>query len=196
MAETRYTDSDKPEPGTAEAVEAEFEVELAGLNDSEAAQVTDAISEAEFAGELAEFDVDAEIQNAQVAEEHREEAEQAQRDQAEAVDAGDYGAARENAEQVQENLAEAEAQGASLDEATQDNDADVEVLEAAEYQQDTAEEFADASLDSVEDGVYEADSDMMDDYAADAADQADDYAQQGDQDGYYGDQSIHTDNAQ
>ena len=180
MAETRYTDADKPEPGTAEAVEAQFEVELAGLNDSEAAQVTDAISEAEFMGQLDELEVDAEIQNAQVAEEHREEAEDAQRDQAEAVDAGDYGSAREDAAEVQENLAEAEAQGASLDEATQENDADVEVLEAAEYQQETAEEFAEASLDSVDDGVYEADSDMMDDYAADAADQADDYAQQGD----------------
>ena len=92
------------------------------------------------------------------------------------------------------DLAEAEAQGASLDEATQENDADVEVLEAAEFQQDNAVEFADASLESTEDGVYDADADMMDDYAADAADQADAYAEQGDQGGYYGDQSIHTDN--
>ncbi len=194
MSETRYSDIDKPEPGTAEAVEAEYEVELAGLNDSEAAQVTEAISEAEFAGELEDLDVEAEIQDAQFAEEHREEAEAAQRDQAEAADAGDYTAAREDAETVQDNLAEAEGHGASLDAATQENDADVEVLAEAEYQQDVAEEFSEASLESVEDGVYEADSDMMDDYAADAAEQADDYAAQGDQDGYYGNQSIHTDN--
>ena len=194
MAETRYTDVDQPEPGTAEAVEAQFEVEMAGLNESEAAQVKEAISEAEFNNELDSIDVEAEIMNAEFAEEHREEAEDAQRDQAEAADAGDYGAARENADAVQDNLAEAREDGASLDEATQENNADVEVLEAAEFEQDNAEYFADASLEQAEDGVYDADTDMMDDYAADAADQADDYAQQGDQDGYYGDQSIHTDN--
>ncbi len=192
MAETRYTDADQAEPGTAEAVEQAYEVELAGLNESETAQVREALSEAEFLGELDHIDVDAEIQNAQFAEEHREDAELAQREQAEAADAGDYGAASEKAEEVQDNLQEASEQGADLDEAIQENNADVEVLDAAEFQQDNAEYFAEASLDDAD--VYDAETDMMDDHAVDAAEQADDYAAQGDQGGVYGDQSIHTDN--
>lgn len=192
MAETRYTDIDQAEPGTAEAVEQAYEVEIAGLNESEAAQVKEALSEAEFQGELDQVDVDAEIMNAQFAEENREEAELAQREQAEAADAGDYATASEKAEEVQDNLKEADAQGASLDEAMQENDADVEVLDAAETQQENAEYFAEASLEDAD--VYDADADTLDDHAVDAADQADAYAEQGDQGGVYGDQSIHTDN--
>ena len=193
MAESRFEDT--PEPGTAEAVEAQFEVELASLNESEVAQVKEAISEAEFNEELDDVDVEGEIMDAQFAEEHREEAEFAQRDQAEAVDQGDYDAARESAESVQENLGEAQQEGANLDEAIQENNADVEHLQAADDAQDTAEYFMEESGDDAPDDVYEAAiEDGMHDYAADAADQADDYASSADQDGYYGDQSIHTDN--
>lgn len=189
MAETRFE-----EDATAESVELQYEVELAGLNDSELGQVKEALSEAEFNGELDQIDVEAQIMDAQFAEEHREEAELAQRDQAEAVDAGDYDAASERAETVQEELNEAQQDGASLDEAVQENNADVEALSGADQAQDDAEYFMEESVDNGTGDVYDAEADVMDDYAADAADQADDYAQEADQGGYYGDQSIHTDN--
>lgn len=194
MAETRYTDQDQAESNTTEEVMAEYEVELASLNDSELAQVKEALSEAEFNDEIDQIDVEAEITSAQFAEEDRAEAEVVQHEQAHAADAGDIEGAREKAEEVQENLNEASAHGASLNEAQQENDADVEVLTEAEFQADTAEYFEADSADSLEDGEYDADTDAAQDHADDAADSAVDYTEQGDQGGTYGDQSIYTDN--
>ncbi|MEQ8860909.1 MAG: hypothetical protein RIC56_19865 [Pseudomonadales bacterium] len=194
MSETRYTDDDKSEPGTAEAVEEEFEVELAGLNDSELGQVRDALTEAEFNGELGQLEIDETIQQAQFAEEDRAEAELAQREQAKEADAGDFEAARERAEEVRDNLQDASGHGASLEKASAENANDVQVLTEAEFQQDTAEYFGDAAVDYAEDGSEDS-ADASADDAADAADIADEQADQGDQDGTYGDQSIYTDNA-
>jgi hypothetical protein len=194
MAETRYTEQDQAESNTADEVIAEYEVELASLNDSEMAQVKDALSEAEFNNEIDQINVEAEISNAQFAEEDRAEAQDAQREQAQAADNGDVEDAREKAEEVQANLNEASEHGASLNEAQQENDVDVEVLTEAEFQADTAEYFEADSAESLDDGEYDADTDAAADHADDAADNAVDYTEQADQGGTYGDQSIYTDN--
>ena len=193
MAETRYTEQDQADTNLTEDVLEEYEVELAALNDSEMAQVKEAISEAEFNNEIDQIDVEAEISNAQFAEEDRAEAQDAQREQAQAADNGDVEGAREKAEEVQANLNEASEHGASLDEAQQENDVDVEVLTEAEFQADTADYFEAESAESLEDGEYDADTDAAADHADDAADSAVDYTEQADQGGTYGDQSIYTD---
>ena len=77
MAEVRYDDEDR-----VEALEETYEVELAGLNENESRQVHDALTEAEFSGELGQVDMDDTILSAQVAEDNREDAELAQREQA------------------------------------------------------------------------------------------------------------------
>lgn len=194
MSETRYTDDERAEPGTAEALEQEFEVELAGLNENELEQVQQALGEAEFNGELDQVDMDQQILDAQFAEGDRQEAEVAQREQAREADEGDVSTARERAEEVQANLSEASGHGAALDRATEENAHDVQVLTDAESQQDSAEYFGDAAIDFAEVGSEDsADAAATD--AADAADAADDNVDEGDQDGVYGDQSIYTDNA-
>lgn len=194
MSEPRYTDIDQPEAGTAEAVEVEYEVELAGLNENEVSQVKEALSEAEFDGSLDEVDVDSEIAEAQFAEEDRAEAEDLREEQVEAADAGDYETAREKAEAVQSELKESsEEHGGDLDSAIDSNAHDVEVLSEAEYQQETAEAFEADAEDYAEDGSDAADS-VMDD-AQDSAEQADDYAADStDYNDTGGDASIYTDN--
>ncbi|MEM1436979.1 MAG: hypothetical protein AAGG11_23225 [Pseudomonadota bacterium] len=194
MAETRYTDAERPEPGTAEAVEAEFEVELAGLNDNETAQVREAISEAEFNNELDQLDVDAEIQQAQFAETDRAEAEELREDQVEAADRGDYETARDRAEDAQHELRDAaETHGGNLDTALSENARDVEVLSEAEFQQEAAESFEADAIDYAElDSDEGADASLDDAY--DAADAADDAAQDStDFADTGGDHSIYTD---
>ncbi|MCP5180588.1 MAG: hypothetical protein R3E84_02130 [Pseudomonadales bacterium] len=189
MAEVRYDDEDR-----VEALEETYEVELAGLNENESRQVHDALTEAEFSGELGQVDMDDTILSAQVAEDNREDAELAQREQAQAADRGDFETAREKAEEVGDNLADASAQGAKLSEAVQENDHDVLVLEEAEFQAESAEAFADGAVvfaDAETDSDLAAHEAIHD--AQDAADTADDYLEQGDQGGTYGDQSIHTD---
>ena len=191
MAESRYTDVDRPESGTAEAVEAEYEVELAGLDDNEAAQVKEAISEAEFNNELDQLDVDAEIQQAQFAEDDRADAESLREQQVEAADAGDYDTARERAEQVREELRESsDEHGGQLDSALAENAHDVEVLNEADFQQENAEVFEDAAVDLA--GTDGADAAMddawhADEAADDIADDSTDFADTG------GDSSIYTD---
>lgn len=195
MSETRYTDLDENELNTVEAVEAEFEVELAGLNDNEAAQVKEALSEAEFGNELDSLDVENEIEQAQFAEEDRAQAEELREDQVEAADAGDYETARERAEQVQEELRDSsEEHGGDLDTAINENAHDVEVLSEADYQQEVAEDFDAEAVEYAElDSPEAADGTADDAYDAaemadDAADNSTDYSDTG------GDQSIYTDN--
>ena len=194
MAETRFDDEDTAEPGTVEAVEQEFEVDLAGLNENETEQVHEALTEAEFAGELDQVEIDEVIADAQQAEDNREEAEIVQRDQVEAREAGDYEGALDSARDVQENLNEANNQGADLDNAVQENAHDVEVLSEADFQQENAEDFTEASVDYAEAGSEDG-ADAAGDDAINAADSADAYADQSDADGGYGDQTIYTDNA-
>ncbi|MEO0421060.1 MAG: hypothetical protein AAF184_01910 [Pseudomonadota bacterium] len=191
MAESRYTDIDRPEPGTAEAVEAEYEVELAGLNEHETAQVKEAISEAQFNDELDQLDVSEEVQQAQFAEEARAEAETLREQQVEAADAGNYDAARERAEQVRDELRESsEEHGGQLDTALAENAHDVEVLNEADFQQENAEFFEDAVVDMPSgEGADGALDDAWDaqDAADDAADDSTDFEDTG------GDSSIYTD---
>lgn len=188
MAESRLTDIDRPEPGTAEAVEAEYEVELAGLNDNEAAQVKEAISEAQFNDELDQLDVSEEVLEAQFAEEARAEAETLREQQVEAADAGNYEAARERAEQVRDELRESsEEHGGQLDTALAENAHDVEVLNEADFQQENAEFFEDAAVDLPGgDGALDDAGDAQD-AADDAADDSTDFDDTG------GDSSIYTD---
>ncbi|MEM9383508.1 MAG: hypothetical protein AAGA68_00475 [Pseudomonadota bacterium] len=191
MAELRFTDIDRPEPGTAEAVEAEYEVELAGLNDNESAQVKEAISEAEFNNELDQLDVSEELQQAQFAEEDRAAAETLREEQVEAADVGNYDAARERAEQVREELRESsDEHGGQLDAALAENAHDVEVLSEADFQQENAEFFENAVVDMPSaEGVDGAVDDAWDaqDAADDAAADSTDFADTG------GDSSIYTD---
>lgn len=195
MSEPRYTDIDDATPGTTEAVEVEYEVELAGLNENELAQVKEALSEAEFDGSLDELDVENEIAEAQNAEEDRADAEDLREEQVEAADAGDYETAREKAEEVQLELRESsQDHGGDLDTAIDSNAHDIEVLSEADHQQETAEAFEADADDYAEQSDEGAESSM--DTAMDAADSADAYAQDStDFNDTAGDASIYTDNA-
>lgn len=195
MSETRYTDLDDQEPDTAEAVEAMYEVELAGLNENEAAQVKEALSEAEFDNELDSLDVENEIEQAQFAEEDRAQAEELREEQVEAADAGDYETARERAEEVQQELRDSsEEHGGDLDNAINENAHDVEVLSEADYQQEVAEDMGEDAYDYAELESAEGYDESMDD-AYDAADNADSQAAEStDYSDTGGDQSIYTDN--
>ncbi|MCR9279374.1 MAG: hypothetical protein NXH85_15565 [Pseudomonadaceae bacterium] len=195
MSETRYTDREEFEPETVEAVEAEYEVEMAGLNDNEAAQVKEALSEAEFNNELDSLDVENEIEQAQFAEEDRAQAEELREEQVEAADAGDYDTARERAEQVEQELRDSsEEHGGDLDNAISENAHDVEVLSEADYQQEVAEDMGEDAYDYAELESAEGYDESMDD-AYDAADNADSQAAEStDYSDTGGDQSIYTDN--
>lgn len=195
MSETRYTDEDEFEPETIEQVEARYEVEMAGLNDNEAAQVKEALSEAEFNNELDTLDIENEIEQAQFAEEDRAQAEDIREDQVNAADAGDYETARERAEEVQQELRDSsEEHGGDLDNAISENTHDIEVLSEADYQQEVAEDMAEDAYDYAELESAEGYDESMDD-AYDAADNADSQAAEStDYSDTGGDQSIYTDN--
>ena len=184
-------DNDK-DAVTAEKVVEAYEVELAGLSESEREQVVEALSQAELTGELGITDVNDVILDAQGTEQNRQDAEEAQREQAEAADRGDYEEAREQAEEVQDNLQEAEAKGGEFDEALRETGHDVLVLSEAEWQQDIADEAVVDAVGYAEAGSEEG-ADAAGDDAEEVQDAADDYAEQGDQDGVHGDQSIYSD---
>lgn len=177
---------------TSEEVIETYEVELAGLSDGERDQVIDALREAEAVGELGVTDVDDVILDAQITDDNREDAEEAQREQAEAAEDGDYEKANDRAEEVQDNLADAEAHGGQFAEARQEADHDVLVLSEAEWQQDIADENVVEAEGFAEEGM-DASADEAADDAEDAQDSADDYGEEGDQDGVYGDHSIYSD---
>ena len=193
MSETRYTDIDKAEPGTVEAVEQEFEVELAGLNENEQAQVHEALTDAQFGDSLDEVDIHEEIQNAQAAEELRDGAEAERVEQAKAADAGDVSGAKEHAMGAREMVDTAvQEHGGQLDVAAHEMAHEVQALTDAEAQLETAETFEDAAVDYGAAGQEDA-ADSSDDFADDAYDAADSNVEQADAGGTYGDQSIHTD---
>ena len=193
MSETRYTDADQAEPGTVEAVEQAYEVELAGLNENEQAQVHEALSDAEFGDALDEVDVHDEIHNAQAAEDLRGEAESERMEQARDADAGDVEGAKEHAMDAQAMLSDAVSEhGGQLDTAVHEATHDVQALSDAQEQLETAETFEDAAIDHSVEGQDQA-ADSSDAVAEDAYDAADSNVDEADAGGTYGDQSIHTD---
>ena len=193
MSETRYTDADQAEPGTVEAVEQAYEVELAGLNENEQAQVHEALSDAEFGDALDEVDVHDEIHNAQAAEDLRGEAESERMEQARDADAGDVEGAKEHAMDAQAMLRDAVSEhGGQLDTAVHEATHDVQALSDAQEQLETAETFEDAAIDHSVEGQDQA-ADSSDAVAEDAYDAADSNVDEADAGGTYGDQSIHTD---
>ncbi|MFK7912280.1 MAG: hypothetical protein AB8B93_00070 [Pseudomonadales bacterium] len=193
MSETRYTDADKAEPGTVEAVEQEFEVELAGLNENEQDQVHEALTEAEFGDSLEDVNIHDEIHNAEVAEELRDTAESERVEQARDADAGDVEGAKEHAMGAEAMLNDAvNEHGGQLETAAHEATHEVQALSDAQEQLETAETFEEAAVDYSVEGQDQA-AEGSEDFADDAYDAADNNVEQADAGGTYGDQSIHTD---
>lgn len=193
MSEPRYNDADTAEPGTVEAVEQQYEVELAGLNDNEQNQVHEALTEAQFNDGLDDVNIQDEVQDAQLAEEQRELAEDFRVDQAKAAEAGDIAGAKEFAQGAEVHINNANQEhGADLDTAAHEVTHQVQTLSDAQAQQDTAETFEAAADDYSDPGQEQAAQTSLD-VADDAYNAAEDNVDQADLGGSYGDQSVNPD---
>lgn len=162
-----------PSEGTSE-----FQIAIAGLTDGAQDQAVEALREAaaENGGSLEGVDLEAIIRDARDANAAREEAEDARVDQAKAAEAGDFEAAREAAEKVEDNLEIVEAKGVdpiAAGEAIITAQSDQSDLEYADYHQEIANESAAYAVDAAEAGDADhalAYADAAADHGAAAAD--------------------------
>ena len=163
-------------------------VRIASLSDEGQAQVLEALTEAQGAGEITEETFQETVSNAEYADESRENVEVAREAQAEAADSGDYAKAQDYANQAEYELREVDHLGGS--------EAEAEVIEAQQDQVELA--GAQDNLDAAHDNAEFAASDRGTEGQRDAAaESAAEYAQtstelgnQADAGGVYGDQSY------
>ena len=167
-------------------------IDTAGLSEMEQANFMAALQKSADEGDLANFNSDMAILEAQTAEEKRDEAEMYQAEQAKAVESGDWEKAEEMASNAEYAMEEVKDHGGDV--------ADSEILEAqydqmdlenADYHQEIADDNA-ASADA-----YAASGDLETasiyaDSAASEATVAADYGAAADQGGTYADQTVDT----
>lgn len=163
-------------------------VRIASLTDEGGQQVIDALYEAQGEGELTEDAVNEAVGNAEMADESRENVEQARDNQAEAADSGDYAKAQDYANQAEYELREIDDLGGT--------EAEAEVIEAQTDQAELAEaqdnaDYAQANADfAASDRGTEAAREMAAESAGEYAQDAAQLGNQADAGGVYGDQSY------
>jgi hypothetical protein len=171
----------------------QLQTDMAGMSQAEQATMLNQLQQAADSGDLsADFNTDNMFLDSQIAEEKREEAENFQAEQAEAVEAGDWEKAEEMASNAEYAMEEVKDHGGDV--------ADAEIVEAqydqmelenADYHQEIADDKA-ASADA-----YAASGDldtaaMYGEGAAGEAAVAADSGAMADQGGTYADQTVDT----
>ncbi|KAF0183334.1 MAG: ECLF2 upstream ORF [Alphaproteobacteria bacterium] len=168
----RTLDSLFPQDGASD-----FQIQMASLSDAAQQQARDVVEAAAADGTLGDLDLDSVITNARDASDARESAEDLQVEQAQAAAAGDYEGARELSEKAEYELREVEEKGddpLEAQEAIRDADYDQMDLETADLHQEIAVGDIAAAADAAEAGDFET-AEALTDHAADQIDVADDY---------------------
>jgi hypothetical protein len=143
-------------------------------------------------GDLANFNSDMAILEAQTAEEKREEAEMYQAEQAKAVEAGDWEKAEEMASNAEYAMEEVKDHGGDVaDSEIVEAQYDQMELENADYHQEIADDNAASAEAYAASGDLETASMYADSAAGEAATAAD-YGAMADQGGTYADQTVDT----
>lgn len=169
-----------------------LQMQNAGLSDMEQSNLMAALQKAADEGGLEDFNVDSAVQQAQWAEEAREEAEALQAEQAKAVEEGDWEKAQDLAQQAEYKLEEVQENGGDVAYAeVKQNEDDQANLEWADYHQEIADDNADAAAAYAAEGDLET-AEIYADSAADAAGAAADYGEAADQGGAYAEQTVDT----
>ena len=172
----------------------DFQIELAGLSAEDQEQVVDAVRDAYDAGAMEDVDAGELLATAEANADNREAAADAQREQEQATEAGDFAAAREQAQNVAGEVAEVQPDAGGWMRLTDEDfesmeaDEDAAALDNAEWEQQTANQAALAAADGVEDGDYEM-AEAQGDVQADHQALAD--ASAGDTDDEYDDIDTH-----
>lgn len=168
----RSLDSLFPQEGASD-----FQIQMASLSDAAQQQARDVVEAAAADGTLGDLDLDAVITNARDASDARENAEDLQVEQAQAAAAGDYEGAKELSDKAEYELREVEEKGDDpLEAQVAIRDADYEQmdLETADLHQEIAAGDLVAAADAAEAGDFET-AEALSDHAADQIDVADDY---------------------
>lgn len=167
MAEERTLESLLPTEGASD-----FQIELASLSDAAQEQALGQVKEAAANGTLHELDLDAVIGNARDAEAARERAEDLQVEQANAAANGNFERAEELSVETQYELSVVEEKGddpVHAAEAIIEAEFEQSDLQYAQYNAEIADDNADAAAAYAAEG----DLDTASDYAGAAADHAD-----------------------
>jgi hypothetical protein len=146
-----------------------FNTRIAGLTDEGQQEVYEGIEE----GEIAPEDL---LDRAEEADTVREDIAESRREQAEAVEAGDYTEAKEHANDVGYAMRELDDLGANVDDEIIEADRAEAHLDDAEWEQDTANELHEDAADYAESGDLDTASnleDMAEGHDVDAADAGD-----------------------
>jgi len=171
----------------------QLQTDMAGMSDAENATMMSQLQSAADAGDLHEgFNTDGMFLDSQTAEGARQDAEQLQGEQAQAVADGDWDKAHDLAQQTQYEMQEVQDHGGDVAPAELDqNSADLANTSWAEYHQEIADDNAVTAASYADAG----DADHAAQYGEIAADQgasAADYGALADQGGVYGDHTVDT----
>jgi hypothetical protein len=171
----------------------QLQVDMAGMSDAENATMMNQLQSAADAGDLHEgFNTDGMFLDSQVAEGARQDAEQLQSEQAQAVADGDWDKAHDLAQQAEYSMQEVRDHGGDVAQAELDqNSDDLSNTEWAEYHQEIADDNAVTAASYAEAG----DADHAAQYGETAANEAGaaaDYGVQADQGGTYADHTVDT----
>jgi hypothetical protein len=171
----------------------QLQTDMAGMSDAENATMMSQLQSAADAGDLHEgFNTDGMFLDSQVAEGARQDAEQLQSQQAEAIADGDWDKAHDLAQQAEYSMQEVQDHGGDVAQAELDqNSADLANTSWAEYHQEIADDNAVTAASYAEAG----DGDHAAQYGEIAADQgstAADFGALADQGGTYADHTVDT----
>jgi hypothetical protein len=171
----------------------QLQTDMAGMSDAENATMMSQLQAAADAGDLHEgFDTDSMFLDSQVAEGARQDAEQLQGEQAQAVADGDWDKAHDLAQEAQYSMQEVQDHGGDVAAAELDqNSDDLANTSWAEYHQEIADDNAVTAASYADAG----DADHAAQYGEIAADQgstAADYGALADQGGTYADHTVDT----
>jgi hypothetical protein len=167
----------------------DFQVQIAALDDDAQTQVIEAVQAAADEGALPDLDIDDTIRDAAEVSERQDAVETLHREQAEAVESGDFERAQEISQQSEWEMREIEDHGGDAEQQLLQAERDQVKLDDADWESDTAAGQVAAAADMAESGDLAGAATQMD-LASGHAETAADYAGVADQGGTQADHSY------